>query len=128
VHELSICEAIARLAVEKAEGRRVLSVHIQIGARRQVEPESLVLCWEAFSNRPPLHGSVLDVEHLPGVIECSDCGTRRALTGFALRCPVCESGLVRVVSGTELLVTAIEVESHDEPDERVLATPETAKE
>jgi Zn finger protein HypA/HybF involved in hydrogenase expression len=29
MHELSICDAIARLAVEKAQGRRVLSVHVR---------------------------------------------------------------------------------------------------
>ena len=41
MHELSICEAIARTVVDRAAGRRVLTVTVRIGYLRQVVPEAL---------------------------------------------------------------------------------------
>jgi len=110
VHELSLSEAIAKVAVSHAGGRRVESVQVRVGALRQVVPDSLVFCWElARAPRPLLKGSRLEIEQVPGVVECSDCGARATLTAFVLRCPACDSGLVHVVEGEEFLVTSIEV-------------------
>jgi hydrogenase nickel incorporation protein HypA/HybF len=114
VHELSICDSIARTAVRHAGGRRVRSVRLQVGALRQVVPDTLAFCWTVAATDPLLAGSVLDVELVPAEVECRQCGARSALSRFVISCPDCE-GPVTVVAGEELLVVSLEVD--DAPGE-----------
>ena len=115
MHELSISNAIAKVVLAHAGGRTVTSVQVRVGALRQIVPDSLVFCWEIVSRQPLLEGSRLEIEHVPGLIECAGCGARSTLTEFVLRCPACGDGLVTVVSGEEFLVTSIELEPAAEP-------------
>jgi hydrogenase nickel incorporation protein HypA/HybF len=110
VHELSISNAIARVALEHAGGRPVTSVQVKVGALRQIVPDALTFCWDVVRRQPLLEGSRLEINHVPGVIECGVCSARSTLTEFVLHCPACGSGLVGVVSGEEFLVTSIELE------------------
>jgi len=109
MHELSICHEVARLALRHAEGRPVRSVQVRVGALRQIVPESLTFCWPLVCRDPLLDGSALDLELIPAVVECSDCGERSTLTAFILCCPACGSGLVAVLSGEEFMITSIDV-------------------
>ncbi|MDQ1288928.1 MAG: hydrogenase nickel incorporation protein HypA/HybF [Actinomycetota bacterium] len=115
MHELSISNAIATVALDHAGERDVRSVQVRVGVLRQIVPESLTFCWEVVSRQPRLVGSTLEIEQVPGVVECSDCGARSTLTEYVLRCLACGSGLVKVLSGEEFLVTSIDVASADPP-------------
>lgn len=108
MHELSICEAIARTVVRHAGGRRVRSVQLRVGALRQVVPDTLAFCWSVAAFHPLLEGAELDIEVIPAEVECVECGARHRLERPVLRCPGCD-GRVSVVSGEELLVASIDV-------------------
>jgi hydrogenase nickel incorporation protein HypA/HybF len=109
VHELSISNAIAKVVLEHADGRAVTSVQMRVGALRQIVPDALTFCWDVISRQSLLEGSALEIDYVPGVIECGECAASSTLTEFALRCPACGSPLVHVVSGEEFLVTSIEL-------------------
>ena len=53
VHELSMCEAIARTVVDRAAGRRVLTVTVRIGYLRQVVPDALAFSLGDAHGRAP---------------------------------------------------------------------------
>ena len=114
VHELSISNAIAKLVLAHAGGREVASVQVRVGALRQIVPDSLAFCWTMVRQQPLLEESELEIEQVPGVLECRGCGSRSTLTEFILRCPACGNGLVTVISGEEFLVTSIELQSAKE--------------
>lgn len=109
MHELSICDAISRAVLQRAEGRRVRTVRLQVGALRQVVPDTLVFCWSLAAVDPALVGSELEIEVVPGEVECRDCGVRSRLDRFVLRCAACE-GPVTVVAGEDLVVVSMDVE------------------
>lgn len=109
MHELSLCESIARAVTREAGGRRVSSVRLRIGALRQVVPDTLVYCWSITSRGPILDGSVLEIEHVPAEIECRGCGTRSQLSRFNVNCPSCGGNDVTVVAGEEMLIVSIDV-------------------
>ena len=115
MHELSLCEGIARAVIRHAGGRKVRSVELRVGALRQVVPDALVFCWSIATRDPLLQGSVLDIDVVPAEVECVDCGARHTLSRFVLQCPDCQ-GPVSVVSGEELLIMSIEVKDGDDPD------------
>lgn len=114
MHELSISRAIAEVVLRHAGDSQVRSVQVRVGALRQIVPDSLTFCWSIVRRQPRLEQSQLDIERVPGVIECAQCGARSILTEFELACPSCTDGLVCVVSGDEFLVTSIELDEMKE--------------
>ena len=109
MHELSLCEAIARIATEHAGRQPVSCVHLRIGYLRQVVPDSLQFCWGIVTDGGPLEGCQLDIDHVPAVVTCNECGTSSTLEDPILVCASCASGDTVLQSGDEFLVLAIDI-------------------
>jgi hydrogenase nickel incorporation protein HypA/HybF len=110
VHELSLCRAIAGIAARNAGERAVEVIHVRIGQLRQVVPETLVFCWSLVTADTALAGSELDVERVAALLHCRGCGAESELAEtFMFVCSGCGSRDVEVLSGEELLVTALEL-------------------
>lgn len=110
MHELSLCRSIVTITTRAAAGRPVARVELDVGALRQVVPETLVYCWGVVTEDSPLAGSELRVTSIPAVIDCADCGAGTTLRGVPmLICGSCGSGAVTVTSGEEFLVRSIDV-------------------
>ena len=45
MHELAIADALLRIALRHAEGRRIESVEVKVGHLRQVVPDALTFAW-----------------------------------------------------------------------------------
>ncbi len=109
MHELSIAEAILHKVRAHAEGHAVTGVRVQIGALRQVVPDSLEFSWQVLTDPTEHRGVPLIIEQLPAVVECTACGQRTTLQLPVLSCGVCESFAVNVVSGDELQLVSMDV-------------------
>ena len=109
MHELALCTAIGGIVERHAGGRAVTTVHVDVGALRQVVPDSLVFCWDLANAGTPWSESVLEVRQLPVQIECLDCGAEAQLDSPVLLCPACDSAAVVLRSGDQFLVTSIEL-------------------
>jgi hydrogenase nickel incorporation protein HypA/HybF len=120
VHELSIASAIAAIAGEHAQGRRVTAIEVKIGRLRQVVPEALAFAFELTTAETELEGANLVVEHVPARVDCRACGAETEVAEFPLACASCGSADVDVVAGDELLVETLELE--DEALRSVTAT------
>jgi hydrogenase nickel incorporation protein HypA/HybF len=116
MHELALCDAIARSVIVHAEGRKVNTVRLRVGALRQVVPETLSYCWSVVSRGRTLDGSTLSIEEVPGEVLCDDCHARTTLTRFSVGCGRCGGTATRVVAGQELLIVAIDVSEPERPD------------
>lgn len=120
MHELSLCQSILAIADRAREGRPVSVVHLQVGRFRQVVPETLVYCWSLVTEDTGLAGSRLEVDHVPLVLDCADCGRRTTIAdALLLTCGSCGSGAITVVTGEELLVTSLDLATPDDlvPDD-----------
>jgi hydrogenase nickel incorporation protein HypA/HybF len=112
VHELSLCGAIADIAVRNADERRVEAVHLRIGQLRQVVPDSLAFCWSMVTEATSLEGARLEVEVVAAVLECRSCGVRGGIGDVpTFACAACAGIEVAVISGEEFLVTALDLAS-----------------
>lgn len=110
MHELSLCQAIAGVVKPHAAGRRVDVVRVQIGALRQVVPESLSFCWTLVRDHAELPGAELELEFVTAEVSCGGCGEQSEITSrFSVCCPRCGSAEVTVVRGEEFLVTSVDV-------------------
>ena len=110
MHELSIASAIVDTAVAHAAERRVSVVSVRIGHLRQAIPRSLHFYFEICARETVADGARLELEVVPGRLQCRACSCQWDVDMPAFRCPQCSSGDVDVVCGEELEVESIEVE------------------
>jgi hydrogenase nickel incorporation protein HypA/HybF len=111
MHELSVSAAVVDTAVRHAAGRKVTSVHVRVGALRQVVPDSLAFYFQIVSRETVCEGATLEQELVAARLRCEDCQTEWGVDAPAFRCPACAAGAVAVVYGDELEVESIDVET-----------------
>jgi hydrogenase nickel incorporation protein HypA/HybF len=110
MHELSIADALLRIALRHAEGRRIASVEVQVGHLRQVVPDALAFAWTLVTEGTDGQGAELVIEEVPAAGVCRGCGTESEWDAFPLACTACGSFDVELVRGEELLVDALTME------------------
>ncbi|WP_448852823.1 hydrogenase maturation nickel metallochaperone HypA [Corynebacterium sp. 335C] len=109
MHEVALSQQLARLVSRAAEGRKVLVVRLEIGALRQVVPESLAYAWTFVTKGTNLGDSELDVQWRPAVLRCGNGHESRAGDGLTFICPRC-GGAMDVLSGDQFRVIDIDVD------------------
>ena len=109
MHELSLCEAIARKAGERAGGRPVCRVVIRVGHLRQVVPDAMEFSWMMLTDGTGLDGCRLEIEQVPATVDCRACGAKTTLAAPILSCGSCDSSNVKLVTGEELMVVSLEI-------------------
>jgi hydrogenase nickel incorporation protein HypA/HybF len=112
MHELSVAQSIVDIIqqhVPESEWERVTAVRLKIGAFAGVVPESLEFSFQAITAESLLSHARLEIESVPFRIHCNACNTTEENeVGFAL-CGMCGSSDTRILSGSELYITEIEV-------------------
>ena len=117
MHELSISRSILDAAIAHADGRRVLSVDVTVGALRQVVPGSLAFYFEIVARGTACEGARLQTRLARARLRCA-CGEEWELREPSFRCPRCAGADVAVLSGEELTVDSIEVAEDEEEEEK----------
>ena len=107
MHELSICTSITGIVERHAAGRPVDRVCLDVGMLRQVIPDTLSFCWSLAVQDTGLAGSVLEINHVPATIACTECGHRTVLEHPVFRCAGCASTAVDLETGDELTITSL---------------------
>jgi len=109
VHELALAESMVAIATRHAAGRRVETVHVQVGHLRQVVPSALAFAFELLTRDTALDGAELAIEAIPAAGVCRDCSAETELEAFPLRCGRCGGLDLELVRGEELLVEALDL-------------------
>jgi len=112
MHELSIAQDILEIVnqyVAPGQMNAVRSVKLKLGKLSGVVPDSLEFCFGAIVSDTPLEQASLDIEQVPTRADCPECGNSFLIEDPVFFCSRCGSSAIRVVSGTELQVVAIEL-------------------
>jgi hydrogenase nickel incorporation protein HypA/HybF len=119
MHELSVAQSIVEIIqqhIPESEWGHVAAVRLKIGAVAGVVPDSLEFSFQAVIAESLLRHAHLEIESVPFRIHCNACDTTSENeVGFAL-CSTCGSTDTKILSGSELHITEIE-----------LAEPEAAR-
>ena len=106
----NLCRAIAGVVRPHAGGRRVDVVRVQVGALRQVVPETLSFCWTLVREHEDMAGAELELEVVGARVLCRTCQRRSEIESrWSVSCPQCHSVDVEVEAGEEFLVTSVDV-------------------
>jgi hydrogenase nickel incorporation protein HypA/HybF len=112
MHELSIAEEIISITkqyLSKEDNFSVKTIKVKIGKLSNVLPDSLEFCYYALIDDTLLKGSKLEIENIPITIECEDCREISKVDDTNFLCSKCNSSFVRIISGSEMLISEIEL-------------------
>lgn len=113
MHELSVALSIVDGVLEEAKQHgalRVAAVHLRLGPLSGVDEQALLFAYPMACEGTPLEGSQLVVQRTEVALYCPVC--ERECTPGALHdlgCPTCGSCNARLLRGTELEITAMEI-------------------
>jgi len=113
MHEVSLMESLIALVEEqrrKQEFSRVHAIRLHVGALGHVDPDALRFCFDAVARGTIAAGARLEIDLVPGIGLCSECGKSVPLEQRFQACPVCGCTRVHLTEGTELRLTTLEVE------------------
>ncbi len=110
MHELAVTESLLQLALHHAQGCRVTDLYVVIGQLSSFVDDSVQYYWDIISEGTPAQGAKLHFQRVPAEMECTDCEHRYRLSADQMACPLCDSIQVRLVSGDEFYLEAIDVE------------------
>ena len=116
MHELSIAQnivGIVRESVSPDELADVRVVKVRLGVLSGVAADSLDFCFMAILADTPLSAAKLKFEHVPFIVHCPRCVKSFTNEVGMVVCPDCGNTATRVLSGRELQVMEIELESEE---------------
>jgi hydrogenase nickel incorporation protein HypA/HybF len=113
MHEMGIALQIVEIATaslpQDLGDARVTKVNLKVGKLAAVVPESLRFCFSVAVKDSPLESAILDIEEVPVVARCKDCGAQWTINEPVFICKTCQSGSLAILSGRELDIVSIEV-------------------
>ena len=113
MHEMSIVLKIIDIATDAIPDDMcdvsVEAIHLRVGKLTAIVPSSLNFCFNIASRDTPLAGAKLEIEEIPIVGECAQCGAESTIDEPPFSCRQCGNEKIEIISGRELLVTSIEV-------------------
>jgi hydrogenase nickel incorporation protein HypA/HybF len=113
LHELAIADSVVQIASRHADGRQVTKVYLKVGHLRQVVPSALAFSFELVAQGTPVEGAELEMEEVPVLGRCRECGVESRLESFPLQCGTCGGFELQILEGEELYVDSLELEEQE---------------
>ena len=107
----SLNDALQRLC-RQLGWKKVRRVMVRIGGVHKVNPDLMAFIFAAASKDTPAEGALLSVMILPVTVKCLECGKIAVSEDSEFACTFCGSRNVEILSGHELNIEALEVESN----------------
>lgn len=115
MHELSICQALVSQVEDAVRLRpgRVQRVCVGVGPLSGIEPQLLEDAYPLACASTCAEGSQLAIEPMKIRVRCRICGAESDAAPNRLLCGACGDWRTDLVSGDELMLLRIELETHD---------------
>ena len=114
MHELAICQSlmdqVESIALDR-NSRRVISIIVGIGPLSGVESQLLKNAYPFASAGSVAEQAELIIEKLPVCVRCDICGSESEVLPNKLICKKCGDWHTTLVSGDELLLMSVELET-----------------
>lgn len=113
MHELAVTESVLEIALRhanQADAGRITDLYLVIGRLSSVVDDSVQFYWDIISQGTPAEGAQLHFRRVPTEMHCAECDLTYAPAGEDLACPECDGLAVRVVSGDQFQLEAIDVD------------------
>jgi len=113
MHELSIVANLFETLEEKVKetkAKKIVLIKLKVGTLSGVVPEFLETAFDIYKKETFASETELLIEEIPLKVECQECHTEMIKDDYVFICNRCGSRDLKTLSGTELLLEAIEME------------------
>jgi hydrogenase nickel incorporation protein HypA/HybF len=113
MHELSVTQSILDIVLQhadQAQASKVTNIYLVIGDLSSIVDDSVQFYWDIISKDTIAEGAQLQFRRITTQFECLDCHTQYQPDGDSILCPQCGSTHIKVLSGEEFYLEAIDVE------------------
>ena len=118
MHELSVCygllQQVERVCREH-DAHSVARISLEIGPLSGVEPELLQHAWPLAAAGTVAADATLEIEVSGLRVHCTQCGADTEALPNRLLCGDCGDYRTRIISGEELLLKTLELETDSVP-------------
>ena len=114
MHELTITESLLEIALRharKANASKITDLYLVIGQLSSVVDDSVQFYWDIIAKDTQAEGANLHFKRIPTEILCLNCNHQYYPEDNSMACPNCESIKVKIISGEEFYLEAINVET-----------------
>lgn len=111
MHELGIISAMVDSIekIVKEQGlHEVKKITIEVGELSGVVPHYMEVCYPAAVYKTFMENTVLDLETIPGIVRCRDCGKEFNAMAHDFACPDCGSQNMEILAGNDVLIKEIQ--------------------
>lgn len=113
MHELAVTESIVEIALRHLptdQESRITDIYLVIGQLSSIVDDSVQFYWDIIAKDTPAEGASLHFKRIPAELICLDCGKQFPPDGREYICPECNNIHVKVVSGEEFYLDAMDIE------------------
>lgn len=113
MHELPITESILEITLRhanQANARHVKSIYLVIGQMASIVDDSVQFYWDIIAKDTIAEGAQLCFKRIPATLQCQACSLRYSPDQDDFSCPDCNSSDIKIVSGDEFYLEAIDIE------------------
>ena len=125
MHELSVCIAlldkVQALAAERGAGK-VTEIVLKIGPLSGIEVPLLRHAYPLAAAGTVAEGANLVIDTAKVVIRCSQCGAESEVAANRLLCTSCDDFRTNVISGDELVLERVELETGNDRRDNATTT------
>ena len=109
MHEFSISRNIVAIVGDRADGRRVRRVTLEVGKLSGVMTDAIAFCFDVVAQGTVLEGATLDIIEVEGRARCTACGAEFDMPTLFTAC-ACGSRRLHRLQGEELKIKTMELE------------------
>ena len=113
MHELSVTESILEIAIRHAlaqKAKKITDLYLVIGQWSSVVDDSVQFYWDIISEGTIAKGAELHFRRVMTELICQDCGQEYQPSSENMSCPKCAGTNVKVKTGEEFFLEAIDVD------------------
>lgn len=113
MHELGIAASIldcVRAEAKRHPGQHISKVGVKIGELAGVDADALQFGFECLVKETDFEPLTLDIEGIPRIQKCSQCGNEFRMTEYDPTCPGCGEFMTLCISGEQLDIAYMEVD------------------
>ncbi len=114
MHELSVTESILEISLRHARdanAKRITNLYLVIGQLASIVDDSVQFYWDIISKDTIAEGARLQFRRLPASLICLECNHQYTPGKDGFSCPQCKGERIKVVSGEEFFMEAIDIEN-----------------
>ena len=114
MHELAVAQALVEqvdAVIDQHHASHAVLIRVRIGPLAGVVPELLATTFPLAAAGSRMEHAELDLVAAPITVRCQTCGAETEATMNRLLCGACGDWHTQVISGDELLLESVELET-----------------